>query len=150
MYQFLSEEWMEAARQIRERYADQLPEITLSVRINQVITDVPFGDGQINAFVDSTDGSLTLELGELDEPDATMIVDYHTAHALLIERDPALFMQSFLEGRVRVQGDMTRLIALQAATGADPDDEAATGLADEIRAITIAPDPPQHDAPDIG
>ena len=116
---------MEAAREIRGRYEDQLPEVTMSVRINQIITDVPFGEGQIAAYVDTSEGSLALELGELDEPDAVMMVDYHTAHAIIVERDPAVVMQSFLQGRIRVQGDMMKLMAMQAAAGADPDDELA-------------------------
>ena len=45
-YPFLSPEWMEAAKAIREKYADQATKITISVRMNQVITDVPFGDGR--------------------------------------------------------------------------------------------------------
>ena len=142
MYVFLSEEWMAAAREIRERYEDQLPEVTMSVRINQIITDVPFGEGQISAYVDTSEGSLALELGELDEPDAVMMVDYHTAHAILVERDPTVVMQSFLEGRIKVQGDMMKLMAMQAAAGANPDDELALAMADELRDITIPPDRP--------
>ena len=145
MYVFLSEEWMEAAREIRGRYEDQLPEVTMSVRINQIITDVPFGEGQIAAYVDTSEGSLALELGELDEPDAVMMVDYHTAHAIIVERDPAVVMQSFLQGRIRVQGDMMKLMAMQAAAGADPDDELAMQLADEVRAITIPPEPIEYE-----
>ena len=141
MYEFLSDEWMEAAREIRARYEEHVPEITMSVRINQVITEVPFGDGQIFAYVDTSEGSLALELGELDEPDAVMMVDYHTAHAIIVERDPAVVMQSFLQGRIRVQGDMMKLMAMQAAAGADPNDELAVQLADEIREITIPPEP---------
>ena len=39
-YPFLSTEWMDAAKAIREKYADQASPITVSVRMNQVITDV--------------------------------------------------------------------------------------------------------------
>jgi hypothetical protein len=54
MYVFLSEEWMIAAREIRARYEGDLPEITAAVRLNQVITDVPFGDGTVHAHIDTT------------------------------------------------------------------------------------------------
>ena len=40
-HQFLSEEWMAAARAIREKYKDEAPMITFSIKINQVVTDVP-------------------------------------------------------------------------------------------------------------
>lgn len=126
---------MAAARAIREKYQDDLPQVTIEVRINQIVTDVPFGDGVIHAYIDTSDGSVDLELGELAEPDAVLIVDYATAKAMVVERDPAIVMQSFMEGRVKVQGDMMKVMAMQ-ATAAAHDTEAAERLADEIRAIT--------------
>ncbi len=134
MYEFLSDEWMEAAREIRERYEGDLPEITMSVRINQVITDVPFGEGTLTTFVDTSGGSLVMEIGELEEPDAVLMTDYATAKAMLVERDPAVLMQSFMEGRIKVQGDMMKLMAMQAAV---PVTETSEQLAEEIKSITI-------------
>lgn len=133
MYQFLSDEWMAAAREIRERYAEQLPEVVQTVRINQVITDVPFGDGTINAFIDTSNGGLELELGELDEPDAVLMVDYDTAKAMIVDQDPAVVMQSFMAGKIKVQGDMMKLMAMQTAM---PSNEFSEQLASEIKAIT--------------
>ena len=135
MYDFLSDEWMAAAREIRERYEGELPDVTIEVRINQIITDVPFGEGVINAYIDTSNGSLDLELGELAEPDAVLIIDYVTAKAMVVDRDPQVVMQSFLEGRIKVQGDMMKIMAMQ-ATAAAHDTEVAERVADEIRAIT--------------
>ena len=129
---------MLAARQIRERYEPDLPDVTMTVRINQVITDVPFGEGVINAYVDTSDGGLALELGELDEPDAVLVVDYHTAHAMIVEQDPAIVMQSFMAGKIKVQGDMMKLMAMQTAM---PSNEFTLQVSEEIKAITIAPEP---------
>ncbi len=134
MYEFLSDEWIVAAREIRSRYHGELPAVAVSVRINQVITDVPFGDGTISAYVDTSSGSLELDVGELDEPDAVLVLDYETAKAMLVDRDPAVVMQSFMEGRMKVQGDMMKLMAMQAAV---PDDERADALAAEIQSITL-------------
>jgi putative sterol carrier protein len=135
MYVFLSEEWMEAAREIRERYATELPEVTITVRINQVITDVPFGEGTIHAYVDTSEGGVALELGELEEPDAVLMTDYHTARAMIVDRDPTVLMQRFMEGRIRVQGDMMKLMAMQAAM---PVTDISEQVAAEIQAITLA------------
>ena len=66
-HMFLSEEWMAAAHEIREKYADQVPPVTTVIRINQVIVDVPFGEGEVKAYLDTSSGRLTMELGELDE-----------------------------------------------------------------------------------
>jgi hypothetical protein len=56
-YPFLSAEWMEAAKAIRDKYADQAATITVSVRMNQVITDAPF---DFKAGQDLTDMTVTL------------------------------------------------------------------------------------------
>lgn len=149
MFVFLSDEWMAAAREIHTRYRDLLPEITTSVRINQVITDVPFGAGTVHAHIDTSDGILALELGELDEPDAVMVTDYLTAKAMIVDHDPAIAMQSFMAGKIKVQGDMMKLMAMQTAL---PVSEVSEQLAAEIQAITAAePDVMEPDVtePDV-
>lgn len=133
MYTFLTDEWMEAARELREQYADRLPEVTIEVRINQVVTEVPFGEGTVHAYIDSSDGSLELELGELEEPDVTLTTDYETAKAMVVDQDPAVLMQSFMAGKITIQGDMMKLMAMQASV---PVNEASIELAAEIQAIT--------------
>ncbi|MDW3216852.1 MAG: SCP2 sterol-binding domain-containing protein [Ilumatobacteraceae bacterium] len=133
MYTFLTDEWIEAARALRVRYADRLPDVTVEVRINQVVTGVPFGEGTIRAYIDSTDGNLDLELGELDEPDVTLTTDYETAKAMVVDQDPAVVMQSFMAGKITVQGDMMKLMAMQTSV---PVNEASVEFAAELQSIT--------------
>lgn len=131
-YPFLSDEWMVEARKIREEYAgksDQAPPI---VRMNQVITDVPFGEGTLQAHLDTSDGEAKMDLGHLDEPDLTVTLDYATAKAILVEQDAQAGMQAFMSGQIKVQGDMTKMMALQS----QPPDETAKEIADRIKAIT--------------
>lgn len=132
MYTFLTDEWMEAARELRERYAARLPDVTIEVKINQVVTDVPFGEGTVRAYVDSSDGNLDLELGELEDPDVVLTADYATVKAMVVDQDPAIVMQAFLAGKITVQGDMMKLMAMQAV----PPTEASMELAEELRSIT--------------
>ena len=133
MYPFLSDEWLQATHEIRAKYESQLPQVPVSIRINQVITDVPFGEGTITAHIDTSNGTFEFGIGELDEPDAVMMTDYDTARALIVDRDPAVAMQSFMAGKVRVQGDMMKLMALQTAV---PENEFSEQVAEEIAAIT--------------
>jgi hypothetical protein len=130
---FLSAEWMAAAKEIRSRYEDQVPNITLSVRINQVVTDVPFGDGTITSYFDTSSGEVAMDLGEVESPDATITTDYLTAKALFVDGDQAIAMQAFMAGKIKVQGDMMKLMAMQTAM---PQDEISKQIADEIKAIT--------------
>ena len=133
MYTFLSDEWMQATHEIRAKYESQLPPVPVSIRINQVITDVPFGEGTISAHIDTSSGAFVFDLGELDEPDAVMKTDYDTARALIVDRDPAVAMQSFMAGKIQVQGDMMKLMALQTAV---PQNEGSEQVAEESASIT--------------
>ena len=130
---FLSAEWMAAAKEIRSKYEDQVPNITLSVRINQVVTDVPFGDGTITSYFDTSSGDVAMDLGEIDVPDATITTDYETAKTLFMDSDQAVAMQLFMAGKIKIQGDMMKIMAMQTAM---PQDEISKQINDEIKAIT--------------
>ncbi|MFT5978723.1 MAG: putative sterol carrier protein [Candidatus Azotimanducaceae bacterium] len=130
---FLSEDWMTAARSIREKYADEVPEVNVSIQINLSVIEVPFGDGQVDAYFDTSTGALQLELGALDEPDATISTDYATAQALFVEQNQAVAMQAFMSGKIKVQGDMMKMMAMQTAIPANDFTEKIT---QEIANIT--------------
>lgn len=134
---FLSDEWIAAAREIRNRHARTPTGLDGEARINLVITEVPFGDGSLESHMALNDGLLDLEVGHLENPDCTVTTDYATARMLLVEQDPAAMMQAFMSGRIKVQGDMMKLMALQASVQPTGDaEEAAVAVTSEIRAIT--------------
>ena len=101
--------------------------------MNLVITGVPFGEGTIDAHMDTTSGELELDTGHLETQDLKVTVDYDTAKAILIEGNPQAGMQAFMAGKVKVDGDMAKLMALQAAPA--PDGSAAE-MAAALKAIT--------------
>ena len=104
------------------------------VRMNLVVTDVPFSDEDILAHMDTSSGELVLDTGHLEAQDLKVTVDYDTAKAILIEGNPQAGMQAFMAGKVRVEGDMAKLMALQAAPAAtDPN---AAEMAARLREIT--------------
>ncbi len=131
-YPFLSEEWMDEARKIREEYRGKTTPPAHQVKMNQIITDVPFGDGTINAHMDTTGGDLETELGHLDGADVTVTLDYATAKAIFVDGNPQAGMQAFMAGKIKVQGDMTKLMAMQ-QTSPDP---AAAEIQQRIKEIT--------------
>lgn len=130
---FLSDEWMTAAKAIREKYADQAGKVTTSIRMNQVITDVPFGEGTVKSYLDTSSGDVDMELGELDNPDLTVTTDWETARKIFVDQDQAAGMQAFMSGKVKIQGDMMKMMAMQTTA---PDDEIAKKIATEIKDIT--------------
>ena len=131
-YQFLSDEWIEAAKTIREEHAGEAPAPAQKVRMNQVITEVPFGEGTINAHLDTSEGGMNMGEGHLDSPDLTVTLDYATAKAILVDGNPQAGMQAFMAGKIKVEGDMTKLMAMQQA----PVDENAAKVAAAIKEIT--------------
>jgi SCP-2 sterol transfer family len=130
---FLSEEWMAEARAIRERHAGQTEKVKGSFRINQVVTGVPFGDGTVESYLDTSSGDVVMDLGKLDDPDVTVTTDYATAKLIFVDQDQAAGMQAFMSGKITVQGDMMKLMTLQAAM---PNDTVSQQIADEIKSIT--------------
>ncbi|MFM9036343.1 MAG: SCP2 sterol-binding domain-containing protein [Actinomycetota bacterium] len=132
-FPFLSQEWMDAAKAIRAKYQDQAPKITAVIRINQVITDVPFGDGTVHSYMDTSSGEMEVELGELENPDATVTTDWATARAIFALNDQAAAMQAFMGGKIKVVGDMMKMMALQTQM---PQTDITAKVAEEIKAIT--------------
>ena len=127
-YKFLSEEWVEEARKIRAEL-DSPATAPQPVKMNLVITEVPFGEGMVEAHMDTTTGSVELELGHLDAADVTATLDYDTAKAMMVDPNPQAGMQAFMAGKIKLQGDMTKAMALQSGPP-DPD------LTAKIQAIT--------------
>jgi SCP-2 sterol transfer family protein len=124
-YPFLSDEWIVEARKIRSEVpppagGDVAPATV--VRMNQVINEVPFGSGTLDAHLDTSSGTLEMETGHLEHPDVTVTLDYDTAKAIFVDGTLEAGMKAFMEGKVRVQGDMAKLIAaLQQLAPPDPD-----------------------------
>jgi putative sterol carrier protein len=131
-YQFLSDEWIEAAHQLREEFPDAAPVVGVPVRINLVVTEIPFGEGDIQAHLDNSAGDLRLDKGHLAEADLTVTVDYLTAKAILVDGNPQAAMQAFMTGKIRVDGDISKLMELQASSAGGSSHE----LAERLRSIT--------------
>jgi putative sterol carrier protein len=131
-YEFLTPEWIEAAKRIRDESEAPNTPPAHTIRMNQVITDAPFTDDEIKVFMDTSDGEVNLDLGELESPDLTVTVDWATAKAIFVDQNPQAGMQAFMAGKVKVQGDMTKLMAMQ-QTAPDPN---AQAMADKIKEMT--------------
>lgn len=122
---FLSDEWLQEARRLSEEYTGQLDAGQYLIRMNQVITDVPFGEGTVHAHIDSSSGTMEVEIGHLEDPDVTVTLDYETARSVFVEGNREAGMQAFMAGKVVVQGDMTKLLLAMQQDQITPDPRAA-------------------------
>ena len=133
-YEFLSTEWIDATKAIRDEYRGRISPMTVPVRVNLVVTDGP-GDGTVEAHVDTSSGQPSLELGLVEGPDVTLTMTFGTARAAFAEQDPNAVMQAFMTGQIRVDGDITKLVLMQAQQ-AQAGPLAAEVMA-RVRAITV-------------
>ncbi len=131
-YEFLTPEWVAGAKKIRDDFEGEAAPPAHTVRMNLIVTEVPFGDSDIKAYMDTSSGQIDMDLGELEGPDLTVTVDHATAKAIMVENNPQAGMQAFMAGKIKVQGDMTKMMALSSGTP----DPAAAQIAEQIAAIT--------------
>ena len=130
-YPFLSNEWLAEVRKLGEEHQGG-GGVAHAVKMNQIITDVPFGEGTINAHMDTSSGEMQMDMGHVDYPDVTVTIDYETAKAIFVEGNPQAGMQAFMAGKIKVEGDVTKLMAMQAT----PPDPSTLELAGRIKEIT--------------
>ena len=134
-YEFLSDEWIEAAKAIRDEAGPGVGVPPHKFAMNLVITDVPERVGIGDTFdghMDTTGDELQMDKGHLETKDLTVTVAYDIAKAIFVDQNPQAGMQAFMSGQIKVQGDMTKLMAMQSSVH----DQASTDLANKIKAIT--------------
>jgi len=130
---FLSDEWFAIVDQLVEVHGAEVP-TQASITMNVSVTDTPFGD-QRHLHMGTKDGRVHWGIGHVADADAdlTLTTDYETAREVFVTGDPQAGMQAFMAGKVRVQGDLAKLMAAQ-ASGAGPGANGA--LAEAIQGIT--------------
>ena len=92
--------------------------------------DVPFGPGSIDAHMDTSSGDMDMDTGHVDGADVKVTLEYATAKAIFVDGNPQAAMQAFMAGKVKVEGDMTKLMAMQQGTNDPSAAEIATKIAD--------------------
>jgi hypothetical protein len=136
-HEFLSPAWIDAVHAVRDEYHDRVRPPTIPVRANVVVTGAPFGEPEILGSIDTSAGQLALEAGHVAEPDLTITTDYATAKALFVQQDPNAAMQAVFAGKIKVQGEMTKLLALQLPLNEADSAAVAREIADRIKSFTL-------------
>ncbi len=116
-HEFLSPGWMKAAKAVRDRHIGSAPVPPVPLRLNVVVTDAPFTDDVVLGHVDSSTGVLVVEEGHLDAPDLLVTMDWSIARSLLVDQDFQAVGLAWAQRRVKIEGDITKLLALQGLVG---------------------------------
>lgn len=112
---FLTEAWLDRL-DAAARTATVDPE--LRVRIQQIIPDGPDGE-EVAYVVEVSNGALAIHRGRVPDPDITFTQDLATAQAIHLGRLSA--QVAFMEGRLRLGGDLRAVIERAGALAAIDD-----------------------------
>jgi len=124
-HSFLSDGWFDEAERIRAEIDPPVPAAIQGLVINMLVTGGPEGD--IEARMD---GGRFLEGLAADAP-TKLTVPYDVARKMFIEQDQNASMQAFMSGQIKVDGDMTKIVQMQA--GGPPSAEAQ-----QVQAAVVA------------
>jgi hypothetical protein len=105
-YQFLSDEWLAEVKKI----ADENPDAAAGapdIQLNVVVTGGPQGDRELHLEKGTFAGGL------IDGAPTKLTVPYSVARAMFVEGNQQAAMQAFMSGQIKVEGDMSKLMAMQ-------------------------------------
>ena len=125
---FLSDEWLAAVEQLQAE-APEPPAAMKDLVINVVVQGGPDGDREVHL-----DGG-QFGKGLADGAPTKLTVPYDTAKALFVEGNPQAAMQGFMSGQIKVEGDMSKLMAMQAGGMSSPSPE-QKAFQDKLQALT--------------
>ena len=80
-------------------------------------------------------GAPDVGIGHDPAGDLTITTDYDTAKQIFVSGDPQAGMQAMMQGKLKIQGDMSKLMAA-AAQGGGPGAAGGAALAEAIQGIT--------------
>ena len=126
-YAFLSDQWFDAASKLIDQHGAGAPP-GQNLVMNLEVAD---GDTTTQFHMGARDGATLFGKGHTDGADLTLATDIDTAREVFVANNPAAGMQAFMAGKVRIQGDMTKLMMAQAGgQGANP------ALTEALQSIT--------------
>jgi SCP-2 sterol transfer family protein len=105
---FLSDDWFAAVEALRAQ-APEPPAPLAGLTLNIVVSGAPAGDCEVHI------NQGQFERGLFDGAPTTVNVPFDVAKAIFVNGDAQAGMQAFMAGQIKVQGDMSKIMALQSA-----------------------------------
>lgn len=127
-YTFLSDEWLATLREIAAE-AEPGGAMPSGVEINMVVTGGPDGDKELHV----ADGLLSA--GLVDSYPTKVTLPYPVAKKMFVDGDQAAGMQAFMSGQIKVEGDMSKLMAMQTQGSGGA---GAAAMQERLRAVTAS------------
>jgi len=108
-YPFLSDDWLTAAKAIREEAGDIGPPGGEDIKLNVTVVEGPMGDTEIHL------ANGVFDRGHVDDAPTKATVPYDVARQLFVDGNPQAAMQAFMNGQLRIEGDISKIMAVQGA-----------------------------------
>jgi hypothetical protein len=124
---FLSDPWFDEVEKLRDE-APEPPAAMKDLTLNIVVAGGPDGDKEVHLAAGQ------FERGLVEGAPTKLTVPYDVAKAIFIEGNQQAGMQAFMSGQIKVEGDMTKLMTMQAGAGAASPEQAA--FQEKIRSLT--------------
>jgi putative sterol carrier protein len=123
---FLSDDWFAEVDKLRSEAPDP-PAALKDLTVNIVVEGGPDGDKELHM----TGGQF--EQGLADAAPTKLKVPYDVAKGMFIDGNQQAAMQAFMSGQIKVEGDMSKLMAMQTAGGPTAEQQA---FQEKLKAIT--------------
>ena len=115
---FLTEEWASAMTDALNSSEDfQSAASGQAVKLQQVVTDTPDG-GETKYYFTLDGGKAQVAVGEIPDAEATLTQSYETAVAITKQELNA--QNAFMQGKLKISGNMMKLMQLQGVFTAMP------------------------------
>lgn len=109
---FLADEWASAVT--KALAAHEQFKSSASMSLQYVVTDTPEG-GEIKFYMDATGDEPVQAIGEMENPDVTISSTYETAGKIF--SGELNTQMAFMTGKIKVSGNLAKLMTQQAALG---------------------------------
>jgi putative sterol carrier protein len=115
---FLSEDWaQEVTNALNSSDEFQNAASNQAVKLQQVVTDAPDG-GETKYYFTLDSGKVQVGIGEITDAEATLTQSYETAVAITKQELNA--QNAFMQGKLKISGNMMKLMQLQGVFNAMP------------------------------
>ena len=124
---FLSNAWFDEATKIFKELKPPVPAVIQDLVINLRVKGGP--DGDVEARM--AGGQLLKGFGA--GAPTTLTIPFDVARKMMVENDQNAAMQAFMGGQIQIEGDMSKIMAMQAAGPPSPE---GLQVAQRIREMT--------------
>jgi len=103
---YLSDEWFTKIEEIAEEVNLEIPEQLKAMQINMTVTS---DDGDVEFAMNGG----KIQKGHVDGASTKITVPREFAFKIFVQQDQAAGMQAFSSGKLKIEGDMSKMMAMQ-------------------------------------